>query len=116
MAVVLDPKDVDQFMKYAAEENLEAVEVAVVKAERRMTLKWRGKTIVDLSRDFIDTNGAHQETDVEVEMPKEEDNYFTEKAVGDVKTAWMETLSDLNVCSQKGLVEMVADDCLCSSI
>ena len=106
MAVVIDPKDVAEFMKYAAEENLEAVEVAVVKEDPRMTLKWRGKTIVDLSRKFIDTNGAHQETDVKVEMPVKEDNYFTAKSVDDVKAQWMATLSDLNVCSQKGLVEM----------
>ncbi len=106
MAVVIDPKDVAEFMKYAAEENLEAVEVAVVKEDPRMTLKWRGKTIVDLSRAFIDTNGAHQETDVKVEMPVKEDNYFTAKSVDDVKAQWMATLSDLNVCSQKGLVEM----------
>ena len=106
MAVVIDPKDVAEFMKYAAEENLEAVEVAVVKEDPRMTLKWRGKTIVDLSRAFIDTNGAHQETDVKVEMPVKEDNYFKAKAVSDVKSQWMATLSDLNVCSQKGLVEM----------
>ncbi len=106
MAVVIDPKDVAEFMKYAAEENLEAVEVAVVKEDPRMTLKWRGKTIVDLSRAFIDTNGAHQETDVKVEMPVKEDNYFAAKSVDDVKTQWMNTLSDLNVCSQKGLVEM----------
>ncbi|MBQ6815115.1 MAG: phosphoribosylformylglycinamidine synthase subunit PurQ, partial [Lachnospiraceae bacterium] len=106
MAVVIDPKDVAEFMKYAAEENLEAVEVAVVKEDPRMTLKWRGKTIVDLSRAFIDTNGAHQETDVKVEMPVKEDNYFNAKSVDDVKAQWMATLSDLNVCSQKGLVEM----------
>ena len=106
MAVVIDPKDVAEFMKYAAEENLEAVEVAVVKEDPRMTLKWRGKTIVDLSRAFIDTNGAHQETDVKVEMPIKEENYFEKKAVADVKAQWMTTLSDLNVCSQKGLVEM----------
>ena len=106
MAVVIDPKDVAEFMKYAAEENLEAVEVAVVKEDPRMTLKWRGKTIVDLSRAFIDTNGAHQETDVKVEMPVKEENYFNAKSVDDVKTQWMNTLSDLNVCSQKGLVEM----------
>ncbi len=105
MAVVLDPKDVAEFMKYAAEENLEAVEVAVVKAEKRMTLKWRGKTIVDLSRAFIDTNGAHQETDVQVNMPDEKANFFEAKPVDDVKKTWINTLSDLNVCSQKGLVE-----------
>ncbi len=106
MAVVVDKNDVAEFMKYAAEENLEAVEVAVVKEDPRLTLKWRGKTIVDLSRRFLDTNGAHQETDVEVEMPVKEDNYFAMKEVSDVKAKWLETLADLNVCSQKGLVEM----------
>ena len=106
MAVVVDPKDVAEFMKYAAEENLEAVEVAVVKADPRLTLKWRGKTIVDLSRAFLDTNGAHQETTVSVDMPEKEENYFNQKSVSDVKAKWLETLADLNVCSQKGLVEM----------
>ena len=106
MAVVIDPKDVAEFMKYAAEENLEAVEVAVVKEDPRMTLKWRGKVIVDLARSFIDTNGAHQEASVAVEMPVKEDNYLVAKEVTDVKKQWLDTLSDLNVCSQKGLVEM----------
>ncbi|MBQ2503053.1 MAG: phosphoribosylformylglycinamidine synthase subunit PurQ, partial [Lachnospiraceae bacterium] len=115
MAVVVAPQDVEQFLAYAAEENLEAVEVAVVTEEPRLVLKWRGKTIVDLSRAFLDTNGAHQETDVYVESPKQEENYFRSYAVegvaedvarGDVKAAWLRTLNDLNVCSQKGLVEM----------
>ncbi|NLL92864.1 MAG: phosphoribosylformylglycinamidine synthase [Clostridiales bacterium] len=106
MAVVLDPKDVDEFMQYAAEENLEAVCVAVVKEDPRLTLKWRGKNIVDISRAFLDTNGAHQETSVSVDMPVKEENYFTPKEVSDVKSTWMNTLADLNVCSQKGLVEM----------
>ncbi len=106
MAVVIDPKDVAEFMKYAAEENLEAVEVAVVKEDPRMTLKWRGKVIVDLARSFIDTNGAHQEASVAVEMPSKEENYLVAKEVTDVKKQWIDTLSDLNVCSQKGLVEM----------
>ena len=106
MAVVVDPKDADEFLKYANEENLEAVKVAVVKEDPRLTLKWRGNTIVDISRAFLDTNGAHQETNVEVEMPVKEDNYFDIKPVSDVKAKWLETLGDLNVCSQKGLVEM----------
>jgi phosphoribosylformylglycinamidine synthase len=106
MAVVVDPKDVAEFMKYAAEENLEAVEVAVVKEDPRLTLKWRGKTIVDISRAFLDTNGAHQETSVSVDMPAKEENYFAKKEVSDVRAKWLGTLADLNVCSQKGLVEM----------
>ncbi len=105
MAVVVDPKDVDTFLQYAAEENLEAVTVATVTEEPRLVLNWRGKEIVNLSRAFLDTNGAHQETDVYVEMPKEGDNYFKTEEVSNVKETWLNTLSDLNVCSQKGLVE-----------
>ena len=115
MAVVVDPKDVDQFLAYAAEENLEAVPVAVVTEDPRLILKWRGKEIVNLKRAFLDTNGAHQETSVEVDIPSEEDNYFKKIAIPaveealekeDVKDAYLKTLNDLNVCSQKGLVEM----------
>ncbi len=106
MAVVVDPKDAAEFMSYAKEENLEATEVAVVTEEPRLVLVWRGKEIVNLSRAFLDTNGAHQETSVEVEMPKREDSLFKRREIGDVKTAWLNVLSDLNVCSQKGLVEM----------
>ena len=115
MAVVVAPEDVAQFMAYAKEENLEATEVAVVTEEPRLVLVWRGKEIVNISRAFLDTNGAHQETDVVVEMPDEKANYLTgihtpevAKYVeqGDMKGAWLAELSDLNVCSQKGLVEM----------
>ncbi len=106
MAVVVDPKDVEQFLKYAAEENLEAVTVAVVTEEKRLILEWRGKEIVNISRAFLDTNGAHQETDVVVNMPAKEENLFAAKKIDDVKSAWLDTLKDLNVCSQKGLVEM----------
>ena len=106
MAVVVDPKDVAQFMAYAKEENLEATEVAVVTEEPRLVLVWRGKEIVNLSRAFLDTNGAHQETGVEVEMPSRSKSPFVKNEVADVRAAWLSTLSDLNVCSQKGLVEM----------
>lgn len=106
MAVVVAKEDVDTFLRYAKEENLEATEVAVVTEEPRLVLVWRGKEIVNIKRAFLDTNGAHQETDVEVEMPVKEDNYFNEKKVGDVKDAWLSMLADLNGCSQKGLVEM----------
>ena len=106
MAVVVDPKDVNEFMGYAAEENLEATEVAVVTEDPRLVLVWRGKEIVNISRAFLDTNGAHQETKVEVEMPEKDGSLFVRKEIGDVKEAWLNTLSDLNVCSQKGLVEM----------
>ena len=107
MAVVVDPKDVDKFLGFANEENLEAIPVAVVTEEPRLVLTWRGKEIVNISRAFLDTNGAHQETTVEVEIPNKEGNLFEERPdVADVKAKWLETLADLNVCSQKGLVEM----------
>ena len=107
MAVVVDPKDVDKFLGFANEENLEAIPVAVVTEEPRLVLTWRGKEIVNISRAFLDTNGAHQETTVEVEIPNKDGNLFEERPdVVDVKAKWLETLADLNVCSQKGLVEM----------
>ena len=115
MAVVVAPQDVEQFLAYAKEENLEATEVAVVTEDPRLVLEWRGKEIVNISRAFLDTNGAHQEADVEVEMPVEADNFFRKVELpkvadavkkGDNKAAWLAMLGDLNVCSQKGLVEM----------
>ena len=115
MAVVVDPKDVEEFLSYAAEENLEAVPVAVVTEEPRLVLNWRGKDIVNIKRAFLDTNGAHQETNVKVEVPTQEDNYLHKVAIkavdkalkaGDIKGAILTQLHDLNVCSQKGLVEM----------
>ncbi len=115
MAVVVAPKDVETFLGYAAEENLEAVEVAVVTKEPRLVLMWRGRQIVNIARSFLDTNGAHQETSVSVDMPDEKENYLRKIATpavaqavaeGDVKKAWLALLGDLNVCSQKGLVEM----------
>ena len=104
MAVVVDPKDVDLMLKYADEENLEATVVATVTEEPRMVISWRGKEIVNLSRRFIDTNGAHQETTVSVSMP--EKDLKDSKDSKDIKDLWLKTLADLNVCSQKGLVEM----------
>ena len=115
MAVVVSPDKVEEFLGYAAEENLEAVPVAVVTKEPRLVLKWRGREIVNIARAFLDTNGAHQETDVVVNIPSKEDNYLKKTALpavaraleeGDIKAAFEETLRDLNVCSQKGLVEM----------
>ena len=115
MAVVVAPKDVKKFLEYAAEENLEAVEVAVVTESPRLVLSWRGKDIVNISRAFLDTNGAHQETKVLVDIPEKkgdevlDDKSFTEceekNIEADVKAKWLKTLNDLNVCSQKGLVE-----------
>ena len=115
MAVVVAPEDVDQFLAYAKEENLEATEVAVVTEEPRLVLEWRGKEVVNISRAFLDTNGAHQEADVAVDIPSQEDNYLNRISLpkvaeavekGDMKSAWLAEIADLNVCSQKGLVEM----------
>ena len=115
MAVVVAPEDVQKFLAFAKEENLEAVEVAVVTEEPRLVLTWRGKEVVNLSRAFLDTNGAHQETNVAVDMPDPKENYLNKidtpavseaLAAGDMKKAWLAELADLNVCSQKGLVEM----------
>ena len=123
MAVVVAPEDKDQFLAYAAEENLEATPVAVVTEEPRLVLNWRGKPVVNISRAFLDTNGAHQETDVKVLMPSKEDNYLDKFASQGVRSvlagkrsseltgedfadAMRASLADLNTCSQKGLVEM----------
>ena len=106
MAVVVDPKDVDRFLAYAEEENLEAVTVAEVTAEPRLVMNWRGTTIVDISRAFLDTNGAHQEADVTLTVPGREGTLFERREVEDVRGTWMKMLASLNVCSQKGLVEM----------
>ena len=106
MAVVVDKKDVDAMLAFAAEENLEAVAVAEVTKEPRLVMSWRGKTIVDISRAFLNTNGAHQEAAVAVDVPSREGSLFARPEVGDVREKWLSTLSDLNVCSQKGLVEM----------
>ena len=105
MAVVIDPADVEAFLAYAAEENLEAVEVAVVTKEPRLVLEWRGREIVNISRAFLDTNGAHQETSVLVDIPEKEDCVLNAGKVEDVRGKWLKVLSDLNECSQKGLVE-----------
>ncbi len=106
MAVVLNPKDLDQFLTYAGEENLEAVTVAVVTEAPRLVMNWRGKKIVDISRSFLDTNGAHQEASVTVKSPSGAISPFVKKDAGDVRETWLQVLEDLNVCSQKGLVEM----------
>ncbi len=126
MAIVVDAKDVDKMLAFAAEENLEAVPVAVVTEDPRLVLVWRGKEIVNLKRSFLDTNGAHQEATAQVTMPKKEDNYFKKGASytasritrktskGEtvlsgktgIKGQWLSMLADLNICSKKGLVEM----------
>lgn len=106
MAVVISPENVEKFLAYAKEENLEAVEVAKVESEKRLVMSWRGKNIVDISRAFLDTNGARQEADVCVCVPDKDSNIFVKPEVADIKKTWLEMLRDLNSSSQKGLVEM----------
>ena len=106
MAVVISPENVEKFLAYAKEENLEAVEVAKVEGEKRLVMSWKGKNIVDISRAFLDTNGARQEADVCVCMPDKDSNIFVKPEVADIKKTWLEMLKDLNSSSQKGLVEM----------
>lgn len=109
MAVVIDKSNTEKFLKLCGEENLEAVEVATVTDDNRMKMQWRGKTIVNLSRDFLNTNGVTQNTEVYVTNPSEAENYFktsVEKATNkDVEELWNDILTDLNVCSQRGLIE-----------
>ena len=101
MAVVIAPEDVNAFMAEAAKENLEATVVADVVAEPRLKMNWNGNTIVDLSRDFLNSNGAPKFTDIEVEAPAEREA----EEVSDTADSWTELMSNLNVCSQKGLIE-----------
>lgn len=101
MAVVIAPEDVEKFMSEAKKENLEATVVADVVEEPRLKMNWNGKTIVNLSRDFLNSNGATKYTDIVVEEPVfTDDEVFT-----DSTETWTEIMSSLNVCSQKGLIE-----------
>ncbi|NMA82510.1 MAG: phosphoribosylformylglycinamidine synthase [Epulopiscium sp.] len=111
MAVVLDPKDVEKFIKKAEEENLEATVVAVVTENPRLRISWQGELIVDLAREFLDTNGSKQYTTVVVTAPEEKDNYFNrgievEEEESSLRSLWLENLKSLNVCSQKGLMDI----------
>ena len=103
MAVVVNKEDAKEFINLSAEENLEAIVVAEVTDTERLRMFWRGEKIVDLKREFLDTNGARQTTDVKVELPKEYPLAIGEEV--NVKERWMKTLTELNVASQKGLVE-----------
>ena len=103
MAVVVNKEDAKEFISLSAEENLEAIVVAEVTDTERLRMFWRGEKIVDLKREFLDTNGARQTTDVKVELPKEYPLAIGEEV--NVKERWMKTLTELNVASQKGLVE-----------
>jgi len=110
MAVVIDPKDFPAFSAAVAEENLECALVAKVTKARRLKMVWRGKTIVDISRDFLDTNGITRTCKVTVAAPGNKNNYFKTSLPGNagcetLEQAWHTMLADLNVCSQQGLVE-----------
>ncbi len=108
MAVVVSPECADSFIRLAEEENLEATEVAVVLSEPRLKMVWNGNTIVDLSRDFLNSNGAEKHTAVIIPPSKTEGlfhNLIEKLPAGDAKTMIFGMLGDLNVCSQKGLSE-----------
>ena len=109
MACVIESNMVERFKQMAYEENLEATQVAVVTEEARLVMHWRGKTIVDLSREFLDTNGVTQHAAAVIAAPDAEKAYLTAKPDfardKTVREAWLAMLGDLNVCSQKGMVE-----------
>ena len=108
MAVVIDQDNLEAFLAAAREENLEATPVAVVTDTGRLQMKWRGQLIVDLARDFLNSNGVTQEASVTLVSPEEGDNYLQKVPynIEDLKRAWLENLSSLNVCSQRGLAEL----------
>ena len=108
MAVVVAPSDADRFIELAKKENLEATKVATVTSDMRIKMTWRGKTLVDISREFLNTNGVTQVTNVAVDKISDEsyfDNIYKRLSGKDIKELWLQNLEDLNVCSQKGLAE-----------
>lgn len=105
MAVVISNKDKDEFISAAMEENLEATQVAVVTDTGRMRMKWRGKTIVDISRDFLNTSGVKQNTDVKVVSPEMTVSEESEELSLSLEEAWTSNLQKLENCCQKGLAE-----------
>jgi phosphoribosylformylglycinamidine synthase len=111
MAVLVAPGDVEEFKRLAREENLEVSVVALVTSDRRLKMSWRQKVLVDISRDFLDTNGIKQKTTIKIGAPEESQNFFkripaaVNRDLADLRQAWLQNLTDLNVCSQKGLVE-----------
>ena len=104
MAVVVAPEHVDEFMKYAAEENLEATIVAVATDTKRLVMHWRGQNIVNITRDFLDTNGVTQRRKAFVTAPEDKD-FFTAPEVTDVAKTWLDTMGTLNIASEQGLAE-----------
>ena len=102
MAVVISSENADRFIKLSEDENLEATIVAEVTDTDRLRMNWKDKTIVDIKRSFLDTNGAKQEISLKVKSPSV---YPYEVKNCDVKEEWLKSLRNLNVCSQKGLIE-----------
>ncbi len=105
MAVVVADKDVENFINLAEKENIEATVVAKVVEEPRVKMYWRNKVIVDLSREFLNTNGDVKNANAKITKPLDAENYFASKQVNDIEKTWKETITDLNCCSQRGLVE-----------
>ena len=105
MAVVVADKDVENFINLAEKENIEATVVAKVVEEPRVKMYWRNKVIVDLSREFLNTNGDVKNANAKITKPLDAENYFATKPVNDIEKTWKETITDLNCCSQRGLVE-----------
>ncbi|MGL4849956.1 MAG: phosphoribosylformylglycinamidine synthase [Clostridium sp.] len=102
MAVVVEKENVERFIELSKKENLEAVVVAKVTDTERLRMYWRGTSIVDIKRSFLDTNGVTGETNVTVKNPSE---YLFNKENVNVKEEWIKTLNNLNVCDKKGLIE-----------
>ena len=104
MAVVVAPEHVDEFMKYAAEENLEATIVAVATDTKRLVMHWRDQNVVNITRAFLDTNGVTQHRKAVVVAPEDKD-FFKAPEVKDVAKTWLDTMGTLNIASEQGLAE-----------
>lgn len=105
MAVVVAKENVEEFERLASLENIETSIVADVVEEKRVKMYWRGKIVVDISREFLDTNGDTKNANIKIEKPDYENIYLNKQEPQDKVKAWKEMLQDLNCCSQKGLVE-----------
>ncbi len=105
MAVVVAKEDVEKLINFAEKENIQATVVAEVVEEARIKMYWRGNLFVDIAREFLDTNGDVKNAKVQVTKPNEQNCYFKQEKVEDIKAKWEQTISSLNCCSQKGLVE-----------
>ena len=105
MAVVVSPADAEKFKAFAAEENLECTHVADVTDTGRLVMKWKGDSVVNLRRDFLDTNGTTAVASAEIVEPSEKTPFEVNAKKASDKPAWLDMLSSLNCCSQRGLVE-----------